>query len=444
MIRANPIDISEVFHEQVSEIINTKASNQYWLESSIMLPDGTTIELSSEYINSLSIHQRFIVNYRDLVEMSVSIPVNIYQDLVKYNQDLVMKIEVYAYEKETIEPEKHLVTLTYQAIIKRNENPDLSVPQKRIDNTTHLEGREAMLVNIDIELIPELVYHLRKFKINYILNHATMEQSILFICHLLDIKKTYIVPPDNDAEYDNVVIPPLCEISDIFNYLQDTPGYGVYNYGINYYFYNECLYVLPAFQTPESIYELNVYNVGKDAYAQSPNYHIHDGDVLNVVCNSSVKMIKNSQSSVEDLGNAYIVDTPHKHIREAGELIADDLYDVSPELLTNVQRYNDFSGVKPNSFTQTFVRTDNLTKVYTSLLTGEITTLAFSWAHAKPFVINPSTKLSWLYDKDEKINAYKGWVAEINYTFAKINDITKKKFGCVATIVAGFNEFEQK
>ena len=123
MLRVDPNNISTVFHNRVSEIIDSQASSQFQIECSIMYADGTTIDLSAEYINRWSVHQRYTINYFDLVSIDLQIPVDTYRELVHNRQDLTMRIRLYGYKGEVIDPDQYIDTYEYQAIINAQEDP---------------------------------------------------------------------------------------------------------------------------------------------------------------------------------------------------------------------------------------------------------------------------------------------------------------------------------
>jgi hypothetical protein len=402
-----------------------------------MLSDNTIIELQPEEVISLAIDQNFYANYKDTVTIDLEVLLETYKLFVQNRQDLRFIITINGSDSGGIIRNKHIATLKYYAIIKEQEDPFIKSPEGTLDNKDADNGGVSKTLKISIELIPEYIYKIRKFKFNFILNKATMEDTIMFVASLLGFKEVYIVPPDNTTVYDNVVIPPLLDISNIFLYLQEAAGYGVYNKGINYYISNGILYVFPMYTYDVNGPQFNIYSVGEGAYGGATNYHMETTYGVEVVNNTGLNVVHKTQSNVENVGNSYIVNTPHKYIDECGKLYIDNVFIANEKFITNITLYDNISGISKESFTQRYVTTDNLFDVTSALYTNLIFNAAFRWPFALPFVVKPNSGVNLLFDSDKQSKKYSGWCSSISYTFTKVKTSNPKSFACSALVGIG-------
>ena len=442
---ANPIDISQAFSDSVAEIIAAQESVQFKIKCKVMLPDATEVEILPDDVHQLSVLEYFMGDYCSISNLSLDVSVYLYKLLLDNKQGLHLSLELHYDTNDSIPVEGSplIIAKEYLAILKEKERPEWTIPEKRLADEEDSSGQETNKVPVQLELIPDYVYKLRKTKINCILNKVTMEDTLLFICHLLGLQSVYIVPPDNEKVYANMVLPPLLDISNVFNYLQDNDGYGVYNDGISHYFQDGTLYIMPMNRNlKDSPNKFKIYNVGENAYPSAHNYHtLKDGE-LNIVVNSKITTRNDSQGAIENNGNAYIVNNPSKHLDNSGELIDNNLFKTNNAIITNAMRYNDMSGIDTSSFTQTYLKSDNMHQVYSMISETETTVIGMRWVQAVPYMITPIMDISYLFDKGAKVSEIKGWPYRVQYNLAKTRNMDNVTFGCTANIFIGCEDLE--
>ncbi len=444
---ANPLDISQAFSDSVAEIIAAQESVQFKIRCKIMLPDATEVDIIPDDVHQLSVLEYFMGDYCSVSNLSLDISVYLYKLLLDNKQGLRLSLELHYDTNDSIPVEGTplIIAKDYLAILKEKGRPEWIIPEKRLaDDEEDSEGQATNKVPVQLELIPHFVYKLRKTKFNCILNKVTMEDTLLFICHLLGLESVYIVPPDNEKEYVNMVLPPLLDISNVFNYLQDNDGYGVYNDGISHYFQNDTLYIMPMNRNlVTSPNKFKIYNVGENAYPSAHNYHtLKDGE-LNIVVNSKVTTMNDSQGAIENIGNGYIVNGPAKHLDHSGVLIDNDLFKVDSTIITNVNRYNDMAGIGTASFTQSYLKSDNLHQVYSMIAETEATVIGMRWVQAVPYMITPVMDISYLFDKGKKVSELKGWPFRVQYDLAKTRNMDNVTFGCTASVFIGCEDLDE-
>lgn len=445
-MQSNPQDISDAFTNSVKEIIESQAQVQFDVVCKIMLPTGVEVEILPDNIHLLSVLEYFKGDYCSVSTIDLDIPISIYRIILEHRQGIHMTIEIHYDQDDSLPvlPDQSIIINEYLAVLQEKGNPELIVPEKRLsDPAEDVVGQEEHTLPVTLELIPEHVYSLRKTKLNFILNEATMEDTMIFIAHLFGIAEVYIVPPDNEKVYDNIVIPPLLDISNIFNYLQDNQGYGVYNDGISHYFQAGVLYIMPMNKClTDSESKMKIYNVGENAYPNMHNYFMMKDDELNVVVNSKIVTANESHKAIENIGNAYIVNKPSTHLDSSGTLVTDDVFQVNNEIVENVMRYNDNAGIGKESFTQSYIKSDNLFDVTSMISETEPTIISMTWVHALPYQILPIMDISYLFDKGDMVTEIKGWVHRVQYNITRTKNMDNVKFGCVSSIFLGCEDFE--
>jgi hypothetical protein len=434
-MKLNPLNLSQSFADKIKNITGSTKYNLYRFAFSVMMKDNTVLELQSLHIDRFTIHQDFGNNFADIILLEMTLPRSEYMLLLKNRHNLRVKVAIHYMntDNEVLEP---LAIFTYMGAIHIHEDPALKGFGSDNNLVQEVDGGGSSFVKLKMELVDPDVYRVRKTKFNFILNNATMEETIMFIAKLMGFRDIYMVPPDNREVYLNVVVPPLMEAADIFNFLQESPAYGVYNTGISHYIRNGILYVFPLYSNNSHGNKVTFYNAGEGAFAGSNNYHRVSDDGLEVVLSGKTTVVNNSQSFVENVGNWFIVNQPKLHLGSSG-IISGDKFQVNNALLTNVYLKSDEIGMSDNAFTQTYMLADNIHSIYTSLNAANISVASGTWPHAVPFTITPVSNISYIYDSDKRINQLKGWCSKITYTFSKGNTVQSGAFQCVATVVLG-------
>jgi len=437
-----PVNISKSFHNTIEDILNYKKDNILTLKCSIFLSTKDIIEFTPKEIVKMDIIQDFYGSIADNIDITLNMGIEKYKQLVLNRQNLVVKIDIIKSNATGEDINDYHKSLKYIGIVKEFQKPSMYGPEETLNVILEQQSTEYKTIELELELIPEIVYKLRKTKFNFILNEATMEDTILFISDLLGFKKIYFIPPDNTTVYTNVVVPPLLEPSDIFDYLQDHPAYGIYDKGINYYIHDNILYIYPLVNNLNNTPKCNIYSIGEGAYGGSTNFFKLVNNDLSIITNNKVTIKTPSQSSVENNGNSFIVDTPKKHIDNSGKVISNNLFNVNREFVTNVSLADDNSGLLTKAFTQSFIKTDNINSIYSSLYNNLYMTAGIVWVFASPFLIYPHSNIKYVYEDGEHIKEFKGWVLSAQYTIAKTNSMNKDTFACKANIITGLLNYD--
>jgi hypothetical protein len=434
----SPLYMSESFHTVIKEIMEFKESNTLTVSCSFMLENGETIDFTPGVISRFEVEQNFYGAIADTVTIDIAMTTATYMKVVEFRQNIIAKIDIVQSSPAGKSRKDYFKSLRYNAILLNYEDPSFHAPIKSLEHVESEESSEFKTFTVEFDLIPMSIYKVKKNKFNFILNKATMEDTILMIADILGFKEIYLVPPDNTVEYLNVVIPPLLEMQDIFDFLQDSDAYGIYDNGVSYYIYNDILYIYPMFNNLTNTPGFNVYSVGVGSYAGSTNFFKLDpnGD-LYVMNNNKLNISTPSQANVENIGTSMIVNTPHKHIDGSGKLTADGLFTVDPEFITSVSIESDPSGVMGESFTQTYETTDNLNAMHTVLSGNLYKTIGFIWPFALPFMVLPTSNVKFVYEDGSHIQTLVGWCTYAKYSFAKTQSINKDTFACKADIVLG-------
>lgn len=423
--------VSTVFMENMQNIVDSRESMSYVISCKFKIDNTIEVDIPPFDLKELSILQDFYNNYRDVINLKVDLNDKEF-NLVKKNRQGV-RVSISYFEHVPESQPVLVVTKKYLAILKDQEDNSLTEASGNVVEEEE-DGDATNQRTVDFELIDPLIYAARKKETNFILNNVTVEETLLFLAKLFGFKKVHITTPDNETRYTNMVIPPVKGLEEILDYLQGYAAYGVYSDGINHYIQDSILYIFPLCRNNPDGFKFNVYNAGDSVLAGADNYHRLNGpggkEGIDIVLSSKVEVVSMSQAAVENIGNAYIVNTPKKHFEGSGAVIADDTYDIPDDFLTNIVGIDTVSGASKDAYRQNYVVTDNLFNLYSDLSAVETVKIRCNWQHAYPFVITPTVSVGYCVDVNGIITRHPGWCDVIAYTFARANSVAGKTFDC--------------
>lgn len=386
------------------------------------ITDNSPFLMSPLDINKLVVEQNFTENYMDVISLNVSfLPeqlltfVDNYRNLratliIRYVRATDMWIDM----DEPCLNREYLVVLKDKDIRKRI-NKQVMIPESGLDSNN--ENNFAMFSGIEVQLIDERAYNLRKQKFNFQLRDVTVKQTILWVAQCCKITHVHMPEPDNKVVYKNMVLPPTHTFESAMRYISEQ--YGVYAKGLGFYYTNDVLYIYRA-------YDVNVptdshahfYYIGHGKYTGCDLYHAYAGDIAHIVINKAVNIKDMMDSGIETVGNDFTIQDANKIIDKYTTIQnANNTKEASLGIgrlsvnESNSVRFNmtDDTGIMDDAYNAMFFYDQsNPYKIQSYMHAYRRSFYGFDWEAAVPYTFKPGHLISYHYDGEDIMRREQG------------------------------------
>lgn len=171
----------------------------------------------------------------------------------------------------------------------------------------------AMSVSGDIDTTLTLsmidldFYKIRQTRVNSIFTNTNIENVIRTTAVALGITRLELVPPDNTATYNHVIIPPALGIQEVFDYLQE--NYGIYGKGMSCYFYDGILYIKPAYayENDKDVPIAHLYETESGEYIDTAWSHKYTDADIHIKVNNESDTVYVNREGAENNRTDYVV-----------------------------------------------------------------------------------------------------------------------------------------
>ena len=290
-----------------------------WQEFTFQFIHPSDSTLSTVYINRIDefkIERNFAANYTDNITLSLKLVPEEFLKVVRAYDGLRCAISFqdadFPYGGTILESpprqyEYRVLIENPADLLKKFSSREFLKPEEDPDSDTY----NSMAIPLSMQLISDVVYEKRHISINSNLLEVTPEEMIYFVANTFNCTSVKVIPPDNQNKYEQIPIPPMLELSNALNFIQER--YGAYNKGMGFYFSGETLFVFPAFENePEQSNTLapgvfNFYKIATNAYEGADCYVAEEGSDYHCMVNRPVTITDISESSMENIGNAQMV-----------------------------------------------------------------------------------------------------------------------------------------
>lgn len=394
-------------------VVNNNSTSCVFSPSCIFRNPNTEFKFTTRYLESMDIVQDFVGNYSDNIQISFKVSMTEYQSLLDNMQDLECTIKLQPVDPVTTEEliEQDPFILESMVVImadQTNMNKVASAGTLSDDNVTNggevpnTPAKAQAQMTYTCHLIEKGAFALRHVQLNAILTNTSMRDAINWMAQQFGAESNVIIPADNTQVYSNLVIEPMKGIDDLFPCMQSR--YGIYAYGLGYYYTDKTLFVYPQFNTDEGSNTapgiIRILNAPQNSYAGEGCYHLEqDADTL-ILSNTDKKML--SMNSVgEENGGGTRVSMNADNQRDNSVKI-DDKGKVTRDLdsfMTTISLSN--KGGSANSKSQNLKFDGQRSNIYVStsemaMSNGSIMTCG--WNSAYPMFIRPGQIISYEYD----------------------------------------------
>ncbi len=399
----------------------------------------------SRDIKSISIQQQFLTHYTDKIIMKCEVPRDTYVVLYNSRKDLHCLLEISTFNPtwSVAIPEKPYLSRKYRAVLLTNGDIFKQIPKKQLE--PNLEERDEKdndrtMFNVEIELMSEVTFQLRKKRLNFIATTATMADVIRYTVNAFGITKAVIVPPDNKEVYTNFYVPPSMSIAEVMHYFQKAPAYGVYDKGFCYYITDDTIFIYPRFGKPIPLNNINVYSIGEYNYEGLNKFSHQNRSIMgligtmDILCNTQVLEKNWSDLGSENNPTAYNTQTCETLVDGMKRNVKDEAYTVIPNIVNHVIQPSDPAA--PDTINIHFRRTyGNSFNLKSELHRYQGTSLGFEWKNAIPFTFTPGTSVKWHYDDKFGYTCIDCTCEMVTYTIEQVQSPLFPSFDVTATVL---------
>ena len=423
------------------------------------------VRLSPEILN-LTIEQDFIENYTDKITMELELDKDSYITLYHMRKDLNVKLEVSQintaqnYERlpEALKKVLYSEKFEFKCIITHYEDIFKKLPKDRIypqltDESQGEDARDRPTLKMTLELLPKEIFKARKIQFNAIFNLTTMEDLLRYTANFYGFDSAFIIKPDNEWKYLNLVIPPAYGIEQIVEYLQQSPGLGIYNNGCNHYItrYWEkpsqmTWFLYPRFGIPTVANPIHVYDMGLNNYdGLTCNHWVDEGNCINIFFPGRANIKNWSDLGSENHMTAANVQLTDLVLDDSRKLNADNNISANKTTMnlaivpTDPMDKNDY--VKINHIKSK----GNLFAIRSALGAYQGTNIEFTWQSAVPWTFTPGTEVQYHWEDHQGFQTLKGMCEGVTYSFSrdKTNSALMPVCVCNATVKLNFNNVQE-
>lgn len=428
--------LSKALNDSVLKILDANLDGLYDITMTFFSSENREFVYKVDYFQSIGINQNFMRHYTDVITLEIRFRPEEYLRILQNAKGLRCRIEFRSVNRSTQKVGKPVFELNQMVIIKEKSDVLKRVAKGDLVPTVDAPQLEAHLSNyitVEVDLIDDIVYSMRKQKTNFIARKTTVEDVLILIAELFGISSVYIVPPSNTKVYENFVIPPMLSLGDILTYIQNHDAMGIYDYDVGYYITSGVLYIYPLLDTdPKSKSTVHIYNVGAGTYSGCDSYHRFDKSDIHLISNVGAEDLELIYEGLENTGNSFIIQPPEK-LLDNWRTMGSRSFTINKDNLVTINLEVP-DGITSDVYSPVFKRSDNMHKLRTELAANYITLVNIGWDHAVPMLIKPGGRIEYHYDGDGKYITRSGLCNGVVYEFKPIASLGKKLYACSAAL----------
>lgn len=419
-----------------SKILDAADHTQFVAKCMIYSPTNPDVIINVDYFNAVEIKQRFSISYTDEILMHLTIPIANVITILQNAQDLRLALnlkQVYHTTTKVIDNAVP-IQLNYRVIISNADELLKQFTKNEVavtKDTGRLESVHGRLHDLTLQLMEQDIYEIRHKQFNGLLKNVTLKDAIHYSANMLGIKNISMVEPDNTRVYASLSLPPMLDISNVFDFLQER--YGIYSKGLVYYYTNKTLYLYPGYETsPVTETVVNIYNVPENSYPGGRGYHYFDENKnLHILCNHKVQAKNLAAQSVENKGNYKIAlrtDMTLDHVRSVqGDK---GTFQKNNALSCGTTSNRGMVADVKNARYET--SSNNAFQMASDLVKMDCILLLSGWSKALPNLIKPGTKVIYHYEEMDVYTTRTGLIEELDYSIRQQDRSSDYTYMCTA------------
>lgn len=432
------VGISDLMREAILPILENTADRLLAIRVTFGNRQDGQFKLVPKFdVVELSITQEFLINYGDLIELTLDLNPEEYMQLTEHATGLECEVELFRTNKTSValgDPFKIIKTLAIfaekQDLLKRYSYQDM-VPESE---ERRYDYHNANTVRTTFQLIDPTLYDIRKRQLHFIARDVTVQDVLYLLADAYGLKNTYIVQPDNTTLFRNFIIPPMMKFEEIFNFIQNGGGKGVYSYGFSYYYTENTFYVYPPYSTSlSSPSSIHIFYIGHNRYEGADSYDMDIGPDKRIVCNKFIGAINMVDEGLETLGTASYVQHGERIFGNWWTQTEDNF--VIPQSGIQLVKISTDAGIMKDSHNPNFrISCENPYIHLSELAYLNRMLVEVQWQHAIPYAIHPGQRIVYHYDGRQIFSQSTGQVERVYYSLAKAERGALQLYGCTAEL----------
>jgi hypothetical protein len=293
-------------------------------------------------------------------------------------------------------------------------NQYVNTNEESDDGYTNKEQYYGARIPVTLELFSETLYNLRHVTVATKLSNCTMEQAVLYLANSYGIKNTIMTPSDNTKVYKDVPIPPkVGGIDKSLSYLQKR--FGIYSMGLEYYFYDDTLYVYPKYDYDRKPIEndttVQFFVVPEGTYTGVESYHcFDDNDNLRIVLDGKTVTENPIEVNMENTGNHFVAHRTSTVLDQSRSMNKDGSGKLADNNLISLGM-NTNTAFSESMNTKFITSTNNAYELASMMSANSNTLVSTVWQKSYPYLIVPGTKCIYQYEDEKGLKGLKGMVA---------------------------------
>lgn len=419
-------EMSRSLKKQTSEVINQSTPTPYVITANLKSQSDPNWNVRIQFFHRLDIVEHFIGMVATYIECEFELSPKEYVESTDRYEDLMISLQFKRIDPLTFIPVKPPDIKHYKYRVLYKNKLDLNKTQSKGDieptNTQpqteeHLSNR----IRVEAQLIEEDFYYIRKRQTNSILTNSTVKDAIKFLTNTFGIKKLNLIEPDNKQVYQNLVLPPMMELTNCFYYLHDR--FGIYEKGCTYYLKGDTLYIYPSFDVDfkdpiRNEDTFHFYNVPVNSYIGVDSYHCIKNNEYHAIIDTPVLHGSIGEETLENQGNLYVIQNMDK-LLDYRTVQEGRKFSIPVDNTTHVYSPT-IAKMGETAVKSSFQRSNaNIFVRLTDLAASNIETAAFNWRYGEAFSIKPGQKILWHFDGAKGYEVKNGLCQFISYSLLR-------------------------
>lgn len=409
----------------VSDILTTagKQPLSYALEA-YFTNRLTGISWKIPVIRNVDIQENFESSIGDWIEMDVQLPVSSYSSIMNSYKDLYCTLIGFVYDPHANRKSEFAsFIISWCVILPKRADTDKFISPKNIGDGMQIEQKTLMDLNFQM-------YHpgttdMRTKKTAGIYRNTTVANMINHLAYIFGAKTVELTPPHNTNPIENLILEPMHNINDIFDYIQ--ARYGIYRTGVSIYYFgtsidNSRLVVYPKYDySPMNRVDdaLEIYFAGQDnllngwmSYRDYPSagytvsYNGQNAIVsgTKLICSRIDHSFSKADISADTVGTMSIMYNANRSLDRWRMIQADAKNRAVPVIKTDIvdcmKATKDFLGFSSVQYNPRYdVSYNNPYTISTKLAENNCDVIVGEWLGARPWTFKPGQLVYFTYGK---------------------------------------------
>ena len=392
--------------EKMSQALKNEDSCIYTTELVFHNPNSG-FKFKARYISQMSVIQDFVSSYTDTIQVQTELTPEEFTSLLSNMQDLECSITLFPTDDKVpeIKMEQDPIFIDGKVFLDNQEDLEKKFPEKKFGDPEtgekQTESEASIQFPFKFHVVEPDVYEIRHVQLNAVFNEVTMESLLHWACERFNVEQVKITKPDNDKAYNNLVIPPMHDISTLFPFLQER--YGIYAKGLGYYYSEKTLSIYPiADQDTETSPEQGILHIVKAPekyFLGLEVYHTPKEEDIYICIISKAELQPLNTQGAENIGNVqmstdadkmrdkYVTVQPDgKVMRNQNDISVVTLQNSAGNMSSSMQNIK-FTGESSNKY----VATSEMASI-------DGTILKVNWLRAVPRLVRPGQSVVYHYD----------------------------------------------